>query len=220
MVVQFVCIFLYSLILSEQYHPLGGYGSWAMRFMPWFCAGSHQVASILQFVPFSPLPEICNVCVSCKFIFHPWTWSSGLTFSFIHKTFFFFLLGAQGCAESFLNTYLGLCKFPGPFLINQQPFKNPGFQPKPHLYLLLWCQFKATFLTHAWELCLPLKGFPGGLVVKNLPASAVDTGLIPVQGRSYMPGQLSPFAEAPCLEPVLYNKRSHRNEKPAYCNEE
>ena len=33
-------------------------------------------------------------------------------------------------------------------------------------------------------------------MVKNLPASAVDTGSIPAQGRSYMPGQLSPFAEA------------------------
>ena len=29
-------------------------------------------------------------------------------------------------------------------------------------------------------------GFPGGLVVKNLPASAGDTGLIPGLGRSHM----------------------------------
>ena len=58
MVVQFACIFSYSLIVSEQYRPLGGYGSWAMRFMPWFYAGSHRVASILQFVPFSPLPSL------------------------------------------------------------------------------------------------------------------------------------------------------------------
>ena len=31
------------------------------------------------------------------------------------------------------------------------------------------------------------KGFPGGAVVKNLPANAGDTGLIPGLGRSHMP---------------------------------
>ena len=44
MVVQFVCIFSYSLIISEQYHPLGGYGSWAMVYAPVLCRqplGSH-----------------------------------------------------------------------------------------------------------------------------------------------------------------------------------
>ena len=30
-------------------------------------------------------------------------------------------------------------------------------------------------------------GFPGGSVVKNLPASAGDTGLIPSRGRSHVP---------------------------------
>ena len=30
-------------------------------------------------------------------------------------------------------------------------------------------------------------GFPGGTVVKNLPANAGDTGLIPVPGRSHIP---------------------------------
>ena len=29
--------------------------------------------------------------------------------------------------------------------------------------------------------------FPGGAVVKNLPANAGDTGLIPGPGRSHMP---------------------------------
>ena len=29
--------------------------------------------------------------------------------------------------------------------------------------------------------------FPGGIVVKNPPASAGDTGLIPGPGRSHMP---------------------------------
>ena len=31
------------------------------------------------------------------------------------------------------------------------------------------------------------KGFPGGSVVKNLPATAGDTGLIPDPGKSHMP---------------------------------
>ena len=31
------------------------------------------------------------------------------------------------------------------------------------------------------------QGFPGGSVVKNLPASAGDTGSIPYPGRSHMP---------------------------------
>ena len=32
-----------------------------------------------------------------------------------------------------------------------------------------------------------LKGFPGGAVVKNLPANAGDTGSSPGPGRSHMP---------------------------------
>ena len=31
------------------------------------------------------------------------------------------------------------------------------------------------------------KGFPGGSMVKNLPANAGDTGSIPGPGRSHMP---------------------------------
>ena len=31
------------------------------------------------------------------------------------------------------------------------------------------------------------EGFPGGSVVKNLPANAGDTALIPDPGRSHMP---------------------------------
>ena len=73
------------------------------------------------------------------------------------------------------------------------------------------------------------EGFPGGTVVKNLPANAGDTGLSPGPGRSHIPQ--SNEARAPqllslrsrtrepqllkpvCLEPVLLNKRSHHNEK-------
>ena len=32
-----------------------------------------------------------------------------------------------------------------------------------------------------------LQGFPGGTMVKNLPANAGDTGSIPGPGRSHMP---------------------------------
>ena len=33
-----------------------------------------------------------------------------------------------------------------------------------------------------------VRDFPGGPVVKNLPANAGDMGLIPGPGRSHMPG--------------------------------
>ena len=58
--------------------------------------------------------------------------------------------------------------------------------------------------------------FPGGPVIKNLPSNTGDMGSIPGLGRSHMPlGRLSLCAttpEAPSLEPVLHNKRSHLNE--------
>ena len=34
---------------------------------------------------------------------------------------------------------------------------------------------------------MPLRGFPGGAVVENLPANAGDTGSSPGLGRSHMP---------------------------------
>ena len=63
--------------------------------------------------------------------------------------------------------------------------------------------------------------FPGGPVVKNLPANAGDVGAIPGMGRYHMPllipysrgwepQLLSPHA----LEPVLHNERSYCSEKP------
>ena len=48
-------------------------------------------------------------------------------------------------------------------------------------------------------------GFPGGLGGKNPPANAGDRSLM------HATGQLSPHATT--TEPVLRNKRSHRNEK-------
>ena len=79
-------------------------------------------------------------------------------------------------------------------------------------------------------------GLPGGAVVKNPPANAGDTGSSPGLRRSHVPGSneahvpqllsLCSRAREPQLlkptrlEPVLRNKRSHRNEKPAHRNEE
>ena len=86
---------------------------------------------------------------------------------------------------------------------------------------------------HSFKKCL---GFLGGAVVKNPPANAGDTGSSPGPGRSHMPR--SNQAHAPQLlslrsrarepqllkpthlEPVLCNKRSHRNEKPVHRNKE
>ena len=80
------------------------------------------------------------------------------------------------------------------------------------------------------------RGFPGGAVVKNPPANAGDTGSSPGPGRSHVPRSnqahvsqllsLRSRAHEPQLlkpvrlEPMLWHKRSHRNEKPAHCNEE
>ena len=69
-------------------------------------------------------------------------------------------------------------------------------------------------------------------MVKNSPASAEDTSLIPAMGRFHMLG--GNYAHVPqipepthhnsepacALEPVLCSKRSHCNEKPMYHNEE
>ena len=83
--------------------------------------------------------------------------------------------------------------------------------------------------------------FPGGSLLKNLPANAGDTGSIPGPGSFRMPQSneacapqlltlcsrapepqlLSPCAttieaSTPALEPMLCNKRSHCNEKPEH----
>ena len=81
-----------------------------------------------------------------------------------------------------------------------------------------------------------VQGFPGGAVVKNPPANAGDMGLSPGPGSSHMPRSnearepqllsLRSRAREPQLQkpvhlgPMLHNKRSHRNEKPAHHNEE
>ena len=71
---------------------------------------------------------------------------------------------------------------------------------------------------------LGTQDFPGGTMVKNPPANAGDTGSSPGLGRSHVPW--SGWAREPQLlkparlEPVLRNKRSHRDEKPVHRNKE
>ena len=57
-------------------------------------------------------------------------------------------------------------------------------------------------------------GFPGGPVVKNPPINAGHTGLILVQEDPTCHKAAKPVH----LEPTLYNRRGHHNEKPARCN--
>ena len=70
----------------------------------------------------------------------------------------------------------------------------------------------------------PIRDFPGGAVVKNLPANAGDTGSSPGPGRSHMPrsnkARATQLLKPAHLEPVFRNKRSHCNEKPSNRNEE
>ena len=56
--------------------------------------------------------------------------------------------------------------------------------------------------------------FPGGLVIKNLPANAGNTGSIPGPGRLHMPVCHNHWVSA--LESALCNKRSHRNKNPEH----
>ena len=90
-------------------------------------------------------------------------------------------------------------------------------------------------ITGSYQECID-QGFPGGAVVKNPPANARDMGSSPDLGRSHMPRNnkarapqrmsLRSRAREPQLlkptglEPVLRNKRSHRNGKPMHHNEE
>ena len=65
--------------------------------------------------------------------------------------------------------------------------------------------------------------FPGGTMTKSPPANAGDTRIQPlVQEDSTCLGANKPMHQnygACALEPVLHNKRSHCNEKPAHHNE-
>ena len=73
------------------------------------------------------------------------------------------------------------------------------------------------------------EGFPGGSVVKNLPANAGDKGSTPGLGRFHMPWDNKACAsqllsqhprtcelKLMCLQRVLGNERSHFSEKPVH----
>ena len=66
--------------------------------------------------------------------------------------------------------------------------------------------------------------FPGGSAVKNLPANAGDTGLIPGPGRSHIHQGSQARALQPLtpvwLETALHNTRNHSDEKPEHCHED
>ena len=75
------------------------------------------------------------------------------------------------------------------------PSSTSGFKA---LALLYHCSIQEDLplfykLRNLWQ------GFPGGSVVKNLPANAGDTGLIPGLGRSPGEGNGNPFWYS-CLE--------------------
>ena len=59
------------------------------------------------------------------------------------------------------------------------------------MHLIYTAALVATMISFKSILKTPLEGgiggFPGGAVVKNLPANAGDTGLSPGLGRSHMP---------------------------------
>jgi len=63
---------------------------------------------------------------------------------------------------------------------------------------------------------------PGNPVLKNLPASAGDMGLIPGPGRSHLPYnyQTHTTAAEACMPRACAPPRSPQNEKPWHCNEE
>ena len=77
-------------------------------------------------------------------------------------------------------------------------------------------------------------GFRGGAVVKNPPANAGDKGSSPGPGSSHMPrsnkarvpqllslhsrAREPQLREPACLDPMLRNKKSQRNEKPTHGN--
>ena len=88
-------------------------------------------------------------------------------------------------------------------------------------------QYKSSFLFQPYEKCSRIKnyheGFPGGVVVENLPANAGDAGSSPGLGRSHMPRSNS------AREPKLLSlrvwslcsaTRGRDSERPAHRDEE
>ena len=59
-----------------------------------------------------------------------------------------------------------------------------------------------------------MRGFPGGLVVKNLPTSVGDTGLIPNLEIAHATEQLS--SRAATIEPMLKNLGTKTTESTSH----
>ena len=65
------------------------------------------------------------------------------------------------------------------------------------------------------------RDFPSGPVVRSLPANAGDMGsILSLGGSRLLRGNEVPVTttEIRALKPLLYNKRSHCNEKSTYHN--
>ena len=56
--------------------------------------------------------------------------------------------------------------------------------------------------------------FPGGTLVKNLPANAGDTGLILALGKFYMLGDFAPATEPTCFA----TREAPTVREPVHCN--
>ena len=63
-------------------------------------------------------------------------------------------------------------------------------------------------------LCCVLKGFPGGSVVKNSPANAEESGLIPESGRSPGEGNGNSFQYSFLLEKIPQTEESDELHSP------
>ena len=84
--------------------------------------------------------------------------------------------GLSSFGQTSLVSALGLGVFVLPSGLNTLPPDLPGLIPPPHHSGL-----KCHLLQKVFQ------GFPGGAVVKNLPANAGDTDSSPGPGRSHMP---------------------------------
>ena len=109
---------------------------------------------------------------------------------------------------------------------------SPPNSPSPHVQHLMF-SFRialcsgTSLVVQWWRICLPMQGTRVRALVWEDPTCCGATkpvrhsywacALEPVSHNYWarMPQLLKPA----CLEPVLCNKRSHRNEKPAHHNE-
>ena len=75
---------------------------------------------------------------------------------------------------------------------------------------------RASLVAQWFRICLPMQGIRVQALVQEDPTCLGATKPVRHNYRVHMPQLLKPA----CLEPVLCNKRSHRDEQPAHHNEE